>query len=60
MQILLQEKRCSRIKRNCSKSCLNLLHLKSSQSPKGVKEIVKITDLLFASTGVIGEEFPTI
>ena len=34
------------------------LTLKSSQSPKGVKEVVKITDLLFASTGVIGEEFP--
>ena len=36
------------------------LTLKSSQSPKGVKEVVKITDLLFASTGVIGEEFPHI
>ena len=34
------------------------LTLKSSQSPKGVNEVVKITDLLFASTGVIGEEFP--
>ena len=34
------------------------LTLKSSQSPKGVKEVVKITDLLFASTGVIGEDFP--
>ena len=34
------------------------LTLKSSQTPKGVSEIVKITDLLFASTGVIGEEFP--
>jgi len=34
------------------------LTLKSAQSPKGVKEVVKITDLLFASTGVIGEEFP--
>ena len=34
------------------------LTLKSSQSPKGVKEIVKITDILFASTGVIGEDFP--
>ncbi len=36
------------------------LTIKSSQSPKGVKEVVKITDLLFASTGVIGEEFPHI
>jgi len=34
------------------------LTIKSSQSPKGVSEVVKITDLLFASTGVIGEEFP--
>ena len=34
------------------------LTLKSSQSPAGVSEVVKITDLLFASTGVIGEEFP--
>ena len=36
------------------------LTLKSSQSPGGVSEVVKITDLLFASTGVIGEEFPYI
>jgi len=34
------------------------LTLKLSQSPKGVSEVVKITDLLFASTGVIGEDFP--
>ena len=34
------------------------LTLKSSQTPKGVNEVVKITDLLFASTGVIGEDFP--
>ena len=34
------------------------LTLKSSQAPKGVKEVIKITDLLFASTGVIGENFP--
>jgi glutamate N-acetyltransferase/amino-acid N-acetyltransferase len=34
------------------------LTIKSSQTPKGVNEVVKITDLLFASTGVIGEEFP--
>jgi len=36
------------------------LTIKSSQSPKGVSEVVKPTDLLFASTGVIGEEFPYI
>ena len=34
------------------------LTIKSSQSPKGVSDVVRITDLLFASTGVIGEEFP--
>jgi len=34
------------------------LTLKSSQSPQGASEVVKITDLLFSSTGVIGEEFP--
>tara|TARA_Y100000590_G_scaffold50522_1_gene53266 strand:+ start:14597 stop:15901 length:1305 start_codon:yes stop_codon:yes gene_type:complete len=34
------------------------LTLKSSQSPGGVSDVVKITDLLFASTGVIGEDFP--
>ena len=35
------------------------LTIKSSQSPKGVSDVVKITDLLFASTGVIGEDFPS-
>ena len=34
------------------------LTIKSSQAPKGVSEVVKITDLVFASTGVIGEDFP--
>ena len=34
------------------------LTLKSSQSPKGVSDVIKVTDLVFASTGVIGEEFP--
>ena len=36
------------------------LTLKSSQSPKGASEIIKITDIVFASTGVIGEEFPHV
>ena len=36
------------------------LTLKSSQADKGVRDVIKITDLLFASTGVIGEEFPYI
>jgi glutamate N-acetyltransferase/amino-acid N-acetyltransferase len=34
------------------------LTLKSSQSPKGVSDVIKMTDLIFASTGVIGEDFP--
>ena len=34
------------------------LTLKSSQSPEGTSEVVKMTDILFASTGVIGEDFP--
>jgi glutamate N-acetyltransferase/amino-acid N-acetyltransferase len=36
------------------------LTIKSSQTPKGVNDVIKITDLLFASTGVIGEEFPYV
>ena len=36
------------------------LTLKSSQSPKGVSDVVKVTDLVFASTGVIGEDFPYV
>jgi len=35
-----------------------VLTLKSSQTPKGVSEVIKMTDLIFASTGVIGQEFP--
>jgi len=34
------------------------LTMKSSQDPEGIKEIIKPTDILFASTGVIGEPFP--
>ena len=36
------------------------LTLRSSQSPKGVSEVCRITDLLMASTGVIGEDFSKI
>ena len=36
------------------------LTLRSSQSPKGVSEVVKITDLLMASTGVIGRDFSKV
>ena len=34
------------------------LTLKESKTQKGTKETIKIKDLIFASTGVIGEEFP--
>ena len=34
------------------------LTLKESQAEEGVNEIVKVKDLIFASTGVIGEKFP--
>ena len=34
------------------------LTIKESKSEKGTNETVKIKDLIFASTGVIGEEFP--
>jgi len=40
-------------------SLAKALTLKSSQSPEGISDVVKITDLLFFSTGVIGEEFPS-
>ena len=43
-----------------AQSLAKSLTLKASQSSKGVKEVIKITDLLFASTGVIGEDFPHI
>ena len=32
--------------------------IKESKNKKGTSETVKIKDLIFASTGVIGEEFP--
>ncbi len=34
------------------------LTLKESQAETGVNEIVKVKDLMFASTGIIGEKFP--
>ncbi len=42
------------IAKNLSKT----LTLKESQSEEGVDEAIKIKDILFASTGVIGEKFP--
>ena len=41
-------------------SLAKALTIKLSQSPAGASEIIKITDLLFASTGVIGEDFPRL
>ena len=41
-----------------AKNLSRILTLKESKSAKGTSETVKIKDLIFASTGVIGEEFP--
>jgi glutamate N-acetyltransferase/amino-acid N-acetyltransferase len=41
-----------------AKNLSRILTIKESKSKKGTSEIVKIKDLIFASTGVIGEEFP--
>jgi len=41
-----------------AKNLSRILTLKESKSSKGTTETVKIKDLIFASTGVIGEEFP--
>ena len=41
-----------------AKNLSRILTLKESKSKKGTTETVKIKDLIFASTGVIGEEFP--
>ena len=41
-----------------AKNLSRILTLKESKSYKGTSETVKIKDLIFASTGVIGEEFP--
>ena len=42
------------IAKNLSKT----LTVRESQSEEGVNEAIKIKDILFASTGVIGEQFP--
>ena len=42
-----------------AKNLSRILTLKESKSKKGTNETVKIKDLIFASTGVIGEDFPT-
>ena len=41
-----------------AKNLSRILTLKESKSESGTSEIVKIKDLIFASTGVIGEQFP--
>ena len=41
-----------------AKNLSRILTLKESKSEKGTSETVRIKDLIFASTGVIGEEFP--
>ena len=41
-----------------AKNLSRILTIKESKSKKGTTETVKVKDLIFASTGVIGEEFP--
>ena len=41
-----------------AKNLSRVLTIKESKNQKGTTETVKIKDLIFASTGVIGEEFP--
>ena len=41
-----------------AKNLSRILTIKESKSKIGTNETVKIKDLIFASTGVIGEEFP--
>ncbi len=41
-----------------AKNLSRILTLRESKSEKGTTETVKIKDLIFASTGVIGEQFP--
>ena len=55
MQIRLQGKESIDI---LAKNLSRILTIKESKSKKGTNETVKIKDLIFASTGVIGEEFP--
>ena len=42
-----------------AKNLSRILTLKESKTEKGTSETVKVKDLIFASTGVIGEQFPT-
>ncbi len=42
-----------------AKNLSRILTIRESKSEEGVNETVRIKDLIFASTGVIGEKFPT-
>ena len=42
-----------------SKNLSRILTIRESKSKEGISETVKIKDIMFASTGVIGEKFPT-
>ena len=42
-----------------AKNLSRILTIRESKSKEGITETVKIKDLMFASTGVIGEEFPS-
>ena len=42
-----------------SKSLSKYLTLQLAQSPQGVKDVVDPSEIIFASTGVIGDVFPT-
>ena len=44
--------------REIAQALAKALTLKSSQSPEGITDVVKMTDLVFFSTGIIGGEFP--
>jgi glutamate N-acetyltransferase/amino-acid N-acetyltransferase len=43
-----------------AKNLSRILTLKESKAEEGVSEVVKVKDIMFASTGVIGEEFPVL
>ena len=45
--------------KDISKVLAKSLTLKASQSPAGIQDTIKQNEIMFASTGVIGETFPT-
>ena len=46
--------------RELSKTLSKQLTLKLAQAPEGVSEVVNSNEIIFASTGVIGEPFPVL